>query len=42
VALADSCVEYLASVPATQIAGLLERIAVEIEALGDALIDRAA
>jgi NADP-dependent aldehyde dehydrogenase len=42
VALADSCVEYLTSVPAAQIAGLLNRIAVEVEALGDALIDRAA
>ena len=42
VALADSCVEYLTSVPAAQIAGLLERIAVEIETLGEELIDRAA
>ena len=41
VALADSCVESLASVPAAQIAGLLDRIAVEIEALGEELIDRA-
>ena len=41
VALADSCVGYLTSVPATQIAGLLDGIAAEIEALGDELIDRA-
>jgi NADP-dependent aldehyde dehydrogenase len=42
VALADRCVEYLGSVPAGQIAGLLDRIAAEIEALGEELIDRAA
>jgi len=41
VALADSCVEYLASVPPAQIAGLLERIATEIEALGEELIHQA-
>lgn len=41
VALADSCVGYLTSVPAAQIAGLLDRIAAEIETLGDELIDRA-
>ena len=41
VALADSCVEYLASVPAAQVAGLLDRIAVEVEALGDELINLA-
>ena len=40
-ALADSCVEYLTSVPAAQIAGLLDRIAAEIEALGDELINLA-
>ena len=41
VALADSCVEYLATVPAAQIASLLDRIASEIEALGDDLINLA-
>ena len=41
VELADSCVESLASVPAAQIAGLLDKIAAEIEALGEELIDRA-
>jgi alpha-ketoglutaric semialdehyde dehydrogenase len=41
VALADSCVEYLATVPAAQTAGLLDRIAAEIEALGEELINLA-
>jgi 2,5-dioxopentanoate dehydrogenase len=40
-ALADGCVEYLAAAPPAQIAGLLDRIATEIEALGEELVDRA-
>ena len=41
VTLADSCVETLAAVPAAHIAGLLDRIAAEIEALGEELINLA-
>ncbi len=39
---ADDCLEAYAAVPPSQIAALLERIAAEIEELGDALIERAA
>lgn len=42
VSLADDCVAWMASVPALRIAGLLEGIATEIEALGEELIERAA
>jgi len=39
---ADECLEFYAALPPSQIAALLERIAAEIEALGDELIERAA
>jgi NADP-dependent aldehyde dehydrogenase len=39
---ADDCLESYAALAPSQIAALLERIAAEIEALGDALIERAA
>ena len=38
---ADRCLESYASLPPSQIAALLERIATEIEELGDELIERA-
>jgi len=40
--LADECLEFYAALPPSRIASLLERIAVEIEELGDELIERAA
>ena len=39
VSLAESCVEFLAALPAAQIARLLDRVAGEIEGLGDELIE---